>query len=115
MNKVMSKILVTIIIIAAVVGAAIGLNYLENYQEFYYVQIDNSKISGIHNSDEMRFEYQLPSYNSEGKAKTITFKTTRELKDHAYLKLLVKVTGVNRWEEVQADELPSGARAKLVH
>lgn len=114
MNKIISKILVTIIIIAAIIGAAIGLNHLENYEEYFYVQIDNSKISEIHSSDEMRFEYQLPGYSSEGKSKTLTFKTPRELRDRAYLKLRVKITGVNRWEEVQSEDIPNAAREKLI-
>lgn len=113
MNKIFGKIIIVVIIIAAVVGAYFGINHLENYEEYFYTQIDNSKISAAHNSDEMHYEYQLPSYNSEGKSKTITFKTTRELKDHAYLKLLVKVTGVNRWEEVQLDDIPAPTRAHL--
>ena len=40
-------------------------------------------------------------------SKEVTFKTSRELKDDAYLKLDVMLTrGVKSWEEVQYDELP---------
>ena len=34
------------------------------------------------------------------------FKTSRELKEDAFLKLEVKTLGVHSWEEVQYDELP---------
>lgn len=115
MNKIISKILIIIVIIAAVIGSTIGLYHLENYEEYFYVQIDNTKISPIRSSDEMRFEYQLPGYNNNGQSKTITFKTSRELRNQAYLKVLLKVTGVNRWEEVQPDGIPAAARAKLIH
>lgn len=41
------------------------------------------------------------------KKKEFTFKTSRELREDAYLKLKVlAITGVNNWEEVQFDELP---------
>ncbi len=113
MNKVISKILGVILIIAAIAGTIIGINYFENYEEYFYVQIDNNKLSQLNNSDEMRFEYQLTGYNDTGKAKTIKFKTTRELRNQAYLKVLFKATGVNRWEEVQFDEIPTPAREQL--
>lgn len=41
-----------------------------------------------------------------GKKKEIKFKTSRELREEAYLKLEVMATGVHAWEEVQYDELP---------
>ena len=55
----------------------------------------------------MRYEYTLDAYNEKGNSKEVTFKTSRELKDNAYLKLDVMLTrGVKSWEEVQFDELP---------
>lgn len=113
MHKIFAKILIAILIIAALIGAGFGLNYLENYEDFFYVQIDNQKISDSHGSDEMPYQYQLTGYNSDGKSKTITFNTNRHLRDGAYLKALLKATGVNRWEEVQLDDIPNPARDKL--
>lgn len=73
----------------------------------YYTQIDNSKIESIESNDGMRYKYKLTSYNKSGKSKEIEFKTTRELKDKAYLKLTyMDVRGVTNWEEVQYDDLP---------
>jgi len=58
-------------------------------------------------SGDMRYEYTLDAYNEKGNSKEVTFKTSRELKDDAYLKLDVMLTrGVKSWEEVQYDELP---------
>ncbi len=113
MNKVFGKILIAIAVVAALVGAIFGLNHLENYEEYFYVQVDNSKLSEAHSSEEMRYQYQLPGYNSEGQQKSIAFKTTRELRDRAYLKVLLKATGVNRWEEVQPDDIPAKTRTQL--
>ena len=46
-----------------------------------------------------------------GKSKEITFQTTRELREDAYLKLKVMMTrGVVNWEEVQFDEMPESVQ-----
>ena len=77
------------------------------YQEStYYTRIDNTKVEQL-NSKDMRFEYTLNAYNQKGDSKEVTFKTSRELKDDAYLKLDIMITrGVKSWEEVQYDDLP---------
>lgn len=44
--------------------------------------------------------------------KEIKFNTGRELRESAYLKLKVlALTGVNKWEEIQFDELPNKVQA----
>ena len=49
----------------------------------------------------------------EGKEKEVTFKTNRELREDAYLKLEVMLTrGVTNWEEVQFDEMPKEVQEK---
>lgn len=40
------------------------------------------------------------------KKRELKFKTSRELKEDAFLKLEVKTFGVYSWEEVQYNELP---------
>ena len=61
----------------------------------------------------MRYEYTLDAYNEKGNSKKVIFKTSRELKDDAYLKLDVMLTrGVKSWEEVQYDELPDKVQEK---
>ena len=45
--------------------------------------------------------------------KEVTFKTSRELKEDAYLELEVMLTrGVKSWQEVQFDKLPDKVKEK---
>lgn len=96
-------IIITIIAIAIVIGA---VSFFEGYEEVYYTQIDNTKIDKLATSDEMKYQYILDSYNEKGNKKEITFKTSRELKEDAYLLLEIRMMGVHTWKEVQYNELP---------
>ena len=79
----------------------------------YYTKIDNTKVE-ILDSGDMRYEYTLDAYNKNGKEKEVTFKTSRELKEDAYLELEVMLTrGVKSWQEVQFDELPDKVKTKI--
>ena len=93
---------------AIVVVALIGLAYynIEVKEMYYYTQIDNTKVSSL-SGNEMKYEYNLKMYDESGKSKQIKFKTSRELKDGAFIKVkYLYVSGVNKWEEVQYDDLP---------
>lgn len=61
----------------------------------------------------MKYEYTLDSYKENGKKKEIKFKTSRELREDAYLILEVKTFGVHSWKEVQANELPEKVKIAL--
>ena len=93
--------------IVVVIAVFFIIFWLLFYQEStYYTRIDNTKVEQLSSGD-MRYEYTLDAYNGKGNSKEVTFKTSRELKDDAYLKLDVMLTrGVKSWEEVQYDELP---------
>lgn len=104
-------IIITTIITIAI--CFIAIYFLENYKSVYYTQIDNSKIEKISNTDDMKYEYTLDSYNEDGKKKEIKFKTSRELKESAYLMLEVRTFGVHSWKEVQEDELPNKVQEKI--
>lgn len=95
------------IAIILVIAVFFVLFWLLFYQEStYYTRIDNTKVEQLSSGD-MRYEYTLDAYNEKGDSKEVTFKTKRELKNNAYLKLDVMLTrGVKSWEEVQFDELP---------
>lgn len=96
-------------IIAVVVAIAIciaALYFFERYESVYYTQIDNTKVAKLSSTDDMKYEYTLDCYNEKGKKKELKFKTSRELREDAFLKLEVKTFGVHSWEEVQYDELP---------
>ena len=85
---------------------------------YYYSQIDNSKMEQVESrggvinfSGSMDYSYTLFSYNENGKGKDITFGTSRELKEGAFIRLTVMpIRGVLEWSEVQYDELPTAVQ-----
>ncbi len=99
--------------IVVVIAVFFVIFWLLFYQEStYYTKIDNTKVEQLDSGD-MRYEYTLDAYNEKGNSKEVTFKTSRELKDDAYLKLDVMLTrGVKSWEEVQFSELPDKVQEK---
>lgn len=108
-----SKVFIVIGIILLLVCCVQGLYYLENFEEIYYAQIDNTKLEKLSTSDNMKYEYTLNSYNKNGKRKKLKFKTSRELKEKAYILLEVKTFGVHKWEEIQYDDLPQKVQNKI--
>lgn len=110
----MKKTIITGIGIAAFLACCgIGFYYLENYEGTYYTQIDNTKITKLSTSDDMKYEYTIDCYDKNGKKKELKFKTSRELREQAYLKLTTRIFGVHHWEEVQRKELPETVQDKL--
>lgn len=61
----------------------------------------------------MKYEYTLDSYNKNGKKRSLDFKTSRLLKEGAYISLEVKSIGVHKWEEVKYNDLPQKVQDKL--
>lgn len=102
-----SKILILIGTILFIVCCWGGLYLLENYNNFYYTKIDNSKVEALPTKDSMKYEYTLDCYNKNGSKKALKFKTSRKLREAAYISLEVRTLGVHKWEEVKFDELPS--------
>ncbi|MCI8484061.1 MAG: YxeA family protein [Lachnospiraceae bacterium] len=90
-----------------------GLYYMENYDEFFYGKVDNSRMEKLSSNDEMKYEYTLDCYNKKGKKRELVFKTSRKLKEGAYISLEVKFSGVHKWEEVQYKELPQKVQDKI--
>lgn len=97
----------------AVFAVAGGLCYMQNYDKYYYTQIDNTKIRELPASSDMKYEYKLDCYSENGKKKELTFKTSRELREGAYLSLEVRSLGVHKWEEIDYNNLPVKVREKL--
>lgn len=87
--------------------------------DYYYSQIDNSKIEKVNSRGGvidlhggMSYSYTLPSYDENGNEKFITFGTSRELREGAFIRLTVMpVRGVLEWSEVQYDELPKDVQS----
>ena len=104
-------IIAVIIVIALIVGA---YYFLVIHKDLYYTQIDNTKIQEITESGGMKYEYTLTAYNKNGKEKEVRFKTTRELKEDAYLELeIMSARGVVSWKEVQVNELPNNVKEEM--
>ena len=104
-------IIAVIIVIALIVGA---YYFLVVHKDQYYTQIDNTKIQEISGSDDMKYEYTLTAYNKNGKEKEVKFKTSRELREGAYLELdVMQMRGVINWREVQQDELPEDVKTAM--
>lgn len=89
------------------------LYYLCVYQSTaYYTRIDNMNVEQLTSSD-MKYEYHLVCYNASGKAKNISFKTSRKLRNGAYLQLeVMMIRGVKEWWEVSFDDLPAVVQTK---
>lgn len=100
--------------IIAFIAICFVVIYVLFYQSTdYYVKVDNTKLKALSEED-MKFEYTLDGYNNKGRSKSLTFKTSRKLKEGAYLKLEVMyVRGVINWEEVTFKQIPTKAQTKL--
>ena len=102
-----------IAVIVAIGILALAYYFMFIHQEAYYTQIDNEKIEQISTSDDMKYEYTLTAYNSNGEKKEVKFKTSRELREDAYLELdIMKGRGVVKWREVRHEELPEKVQEK---
>ena len=100
-----------IIVIALMIGA---FYFLCIHKIVYYTQIDNTKIEELPGNDDMKYQYTLMAYNKNGKEKEIQFKTTRELREDAYLELeVMSIRGVINWKEVQEEELPEDVKTAM--
>ena len=81
----------------------------------YYTQIDNTKVEQVDSNGgvinfkgNLPYSYTLLSCDENGSEKEITFGTSRELREGAFIRLTVMpVRGVLDWSEVQYDELPA--------
>lgn len=104
---------ICVIALLAVCCAAVGVYHLQNYDSCYYTQIDNSKMEELPVGSDMKCEYTLDCYSSKGKKRQLTFKTSRELREDAYLSLEVRSFGVHKWAEVEYNDMPSEVQEKL--
>lgn len=100
------KLPMVIAVIVAIGILALAYYFMFIHQEAYYTQIDNEKIEQISTSDDMKYEYTLTAYNSNGKEKEVKFKTIRALREDGYLEVdVMKGRKVVDWREVQYQEL----------
>lgn len=86
----------------------------------YYTQIDNTKVEqvdakgGVINfKGNLPYSYTLTAYDEKGGETEITFGTSRELREGAFILLTaMPIRGVLDWSEVQYDELPPAVQAR---
>lgn len=84
----------------------------------YYSQIDNSKIEQVDSKGgvinlkgSLPYSYTLLCYDENSGEKEITFGTSRELRDGAFICLtFMPIRGVLDWSEVQYGELPAAVQ-----
>lgn len=121
--KRMETLRIIIAAAAVIVAVLIGLGtwFLSGSgSAFYYTQIDNGRIREINSRGGvidlhggMRYSYTLCAFDESGEDKEVTFGTSRELKEGAFLRLTVMpVRGVVEWSEVKYDELPMAVQVK---
>ena len=112
MESLKEKLPIMIVVIITIAICGVVLYKMEFVEDIYYTQIDNTEIEKVSSDDDMKYKYTLKCYKENGKEKEIAFKTSRELREDAYLKLEVKpISGVHSWEEVQYIELPEKVKS----
>ena len=76
----------------------------------FYTQVDNTGVE-VRNDTTMKYQYTLQMYDEDGLSKKIKFKTSRILREGAYLRVkYYNISGVNIWEEVSFEEMPQKIR-----
>lgn len=107
MEDVKDKLCLVALIVIFITLCGLAYYFLVYQTKEYFVQIDNTKVEHLATTDNMKCKYTLTAFDETGKAKEVEFKTTRELREGAYLKLEVMAfRGVVSWNEVQKEELP---------
>lgn len=80
-------------------------------KKFYYTVITEKNRN---QNDEQRFEYKLMTVDKKGKEKKLSFTTSKQIREGAYIKLYVTTfRGVTYWEEIQSEELPKKVKKLL--
>ncbi|WP_430131933.1 YxeA family protein [Paenibacillus lautus] len=81
-------------------------------RNIYYTIVDRA-FHSIGNNDS--YIYVMVGYTKEGKAKELSFSTSKPIPNGAYLRLYVSIIrGVTYWEEVTVDEMPFLTKTLLI-
>lgn len=119
----MRKMRIFILVAAILVLGCAGIRLISSdlCETAYYVQIDNTKLREVNSRGGvidihggLPYAYTLPAYDEHGGEREITFGTSRELRDTAFLCLTVlPLRGVVSWREVTYAELPSSVQQRF--
>lgn len=95
-----------------------NVNFNRLGADVYYTQIQGQgkkMIDPIDNGETLvRYEYELPAFDKEGRQTTLPFTAGKQLREKAYLSLYVKEgKGVTSYQEVTKEELPELVKEKL--
>ena len=112
MNK---KIIITASLLVLILAAIGGWTFSGAGNTIYYTQIDNDKIEPggknggvVDLKGDMDYYYTLTAYDASGSPTEITFGTSRELRQSAFLQLTTApVRGVTQWSEISWQDLPA--------
>lgn len=110
MKKKLGIVMVLLCILVA--GAVV---YLVSGAKKLYTQVDNRRYQEAAGSDGygMKYTYTLEAFDEKGESKEINFKTSKILKEGAYLELsYIPMRGVTNWIEVNYIELPEYVQNK---
>ncbi|MEN1936811.1 YxeA family protein [Paenibacillus sp. 102] len=91
------------------------LNPLVKMDDYYTVVKADGKHLGKDSirEDSESYEYNFKGFDSNGKEQDITINVTKKLRHGAYLKVTAKGQNGKSWMEVQPNEIPDAAKAKL--
>ena len=113
MTFIKEKLPIIIGIIVFILLCGFTYYYLFEKEMYYYTQIDNSKVEELDSKEDMQYKYTLTMYDKNAHAKEISFKTSRILREEAFLKIkYYNIFGVNNWQEVEYEELPDKVKAE---
>lgn len=118
----MKKLIGFIVAIVIIVGGLVilqNVNFNRVGAEQYYTQITGEgtmlKDKDDNGKTYVSYEYKLPAFDKDGKAKILTFTAQKQLRKNAYLTLFEKADkGVTSYQEVKKGDIPKKANEKLV-
>lgn len=111
-------IALTAVVILLAGGFAVHFMFSDSNRSVYYAQIDNSKLEERDSSGgvidlkgNLPYFYTLLAYDETGNEKTISFGSSKPLKEGAFICLeVMPVRGVVSWSEVQYEALPGAVQ-----
>lgn len=77
------------------------------YKEQYVYAVINEQAETEGKNEWIRYRYNLTGYTAQGEKKKITFSSSKELEQDAYVKVLAKGAYTKQWTLIPKEEMPS--------